>query len=94
MQSSGKHYGQQHVSPEPEAFKRAASYHLSSMREKERNQGLSLARHLGMKDERRAYTLKSHLQKAMSERNNRYLLQSFVEVDEAFLDGKTPGCIF
>jgi hypothetical protein len=53
--------------------------------------GLSLARHLGMKDERRAYTLKGHIQKAMSERNNRYLLQGFVEVDEAFFGGKAHG---
>lgn len=53
--------------------------------------GLGLARHLGMKDERRAYTLKGHIQKAMSERNNRYLLQGFVEVDEAFFGGKTQG---
>jgi hypothetical protein len=30
--------------------------------------GLALARHLGMKDERRAYTLKGHIQSAMAER--------------------------
>lgn len=53
--------------------------------------GLALARHLGMKDERRAYTLKGHIQKAMSERNERYLLEGFVEVDEAFFGGKTHG---
>jgi hypothetical protein len=53
--------------------------------------GLALARHLGMKDERRAYTLKGHIQTAMSERNQRYLLEGFVEVDEAFFGGKTTG---
>jgi hypothetical protein len=53
--------------------------------------GLALARHLGMKDERRAYTLKGHIQSAMAERNSRYLLQGFVEVDEAFFGGKTHG---
>jgi transposase-like protein len=53
--------------------------------------GLALARHLGMKDERRAYTLKGHIQNAMTERNNRYLLEGFVEVDEAFFGGKTHG---
>jgi transposase-like protein len=53
--------------------------------------GLALARHLGMKDERRAYTLKNHIQKAMAERNQGYLLEGFVEVDEAFFGGKTRG---
>ena len=42
-----------------------------------------LARHLGMKDVRRAARLKQRIQEAMAERNSRYLLDGFVEWDEA-----------
>ena len=42
-----------------------------------------LAHHLGMKDVRRAARLKQRIQEAMAERNNRYLLEGFVEWDEA-----------
>lgn len=45
---------------------------------------LELAHHLGMKDERRAERMKKRIQAAMGERNDRYLLQDFVEFDEAF----------
>lgn len=49
---------------------------------------LELAHHLGMRDERRAIRLKERIQQAMTERNQRYLLQEFVEMDEAFMGGK------
>ena len=42
-----------------------------------------LGHHLGMKDVRRAARLKQRIQEAMAERNNRYLLEGFVEWDEA-----------
>lgn len=42
-----------------------------------------LARQLGMKDEQRASRMKRRIQEAMAERNSRYLLQGFVELDEA-----------
>ena len=45
--------------------------------------GLELQRHLGHRDERRAYHMKKRIQQAMTERNNRYLLNGFVEADEA-----------
>jgi hypothetical protein len=53
--------------------------------------GLGLAHHLGMKDERRAYRLKSRIRQAMAERNSYYLLEGFVELDEAFFGGVTSG---
>ena len=49
---------------------------------------LELAHHLGMKDERRATNMKKKIQDAMAERNQQYLLQEFVELDEAFFGGK------
>lgn len=49
---------------------------------------LELAHHLGMKDERRATHMKKRIQEAMAERNQRYLLKEFVELDEAFFGGK------
>lgn len=50
--------------------------------------GLELAHHLGMRDERRAYRLKKAIQAAMAARNSLYLLEHFVELDEAFMGGK------
>jgi hypothetical protein len=44
---------------------------------------LELAHHLGMKDSRRAARMKKRIQQAMTARNERYLLQGFVELDEA-----------
>ncbi len=44
---------------------------------------LELARHLGMSDTRRASRLKKRIQEAMTARNERYLLNGFVEMDEA-----------
>jgi hypothetical protein len=44
---------------------------------------LELAHHLGMRDSRRAARMKKRIQKAMTIRNERYLLQGFVELDEA-----------
>jgi len=49
---------------------------------------LELAHHLGMKDSRRADRIKKRIQKAMTARNERYLLKGFVELDEAvFIEG-------
>jgi len=44
---------------------------------------LELAHHLGMKDSRRAARIKKRIQEAMTARNEAYLLQGFVELDEA-----------
>lgn len=44
---------------------------------------LELAHHLGMQDSRRAARMKMRIQEAMTTRNDRYLLQGFVELDEA-----------
>ena len=44
---------------------------------------LELAHHLGMRDPRRAARMKKRIQEAMTARNDRYLLEGFVELDEA-----------
>lgn len=44
---------------------------------------LELAHHLGMRDPKRAARIKQRIQEAMTERNSRYLLEGFVELDEA-----------
>lgn len=44
---------------------------------------LELAHHLGMKDSRRAARMKMRIQEAMTVRNEQYLLNGFVELDEA-----------
>jgi ISXO2-like transposase domain/Transposase zinc-ribbon domain len=44
---------------------------------------LELAHHLGMKDSRRAARMKKRIQEAMTSRNEQYLLNGFVELDEA-----------
>lgn len=44
---------------------------------------LELAHHLGMNDSRRASRLKRRIQQTMTTRNERYLLNGFVELDEA-----------
>jgi ISXO2-like transposase domain/Transposase zinc-ribbon domain len=49
---------------------------------------LELAHHLGMKDCRRAARMKRLIQEAMTARNERYLLNGFIELDEAvFIEG-------
>jgi len=53
--------------------------------------GLELARHLGMKDERRAYRLQARIREAMAHREEQYGLEGYVEIDEAFFGGVHPG---
>ena len=49
--------------------------------------GLELAHHLGMKDERRAYRLQARIREAMSHREEQYVLEGYVELDDAFFGG-------
>lgn len=53
--------------------------------------GLELARHLGMKDERRAYRLQARIREAMAHREEQYELEGYIELDEAFFGGARPG---
>jgi transposase-like protein len=53
--------------------------------------GLELQKHLGHRDERRAYHMKGLIQKAMAARDSQYKLNGYVEIDEAFFGGAHAG---
>jgi len=51
---------------------------------------LELSRHLGVNDDT-AWLLHKKIQRAMSEREDAYVLRGKIQMDEAYLSGELPG---